>query len=195
MHDCHRSSKMVQQLVFIILSKVKLMFEILDSQSPKFYSREICIDFQTSLLITSGTCLFLSKGMRLRFQKCTQMCLFWYLVATPDTLYIVSLYYHFSNYSWTTTRLWDYSCASLRLHFNYSETTLDYTESTLRLLWDHYQLWDNYVTTMRLFWNCSETTLRLLWECSETTLRVLWDNSEIALRLLWDYLETTLKLL
>ena len=95
-HDCHRSSKMVQQLVFIILSKVKLMFEILDSQSPKFQSREICTDFQTSLLITSGTCLFLSKGMRLRFQKCTQMCLFWYLVATPDTLYIVSLYYHFS---------------------------------------------------------------------------------------------------
>ena len=96
MHDCHRSSKMVQQLVFIILSKVKLMFEILDSQSPKFQSREICTDFQTSLLITSGTCLFLSKGMRLRFQKCTQMCLFWYLVATLDTLYILSLYYHFS---------------------------------------------------------------------------------------------------
>ena len=97
MHDCHRSSKMVQQLVFIILSKVKLMFEILDSQSPKFQSREISIDFQISLLITSGTCLFLSKGMRLRFQKCTQMCLFWYLVATLDTLYIVSLYYHFSK--------------------------------------------------------------------------------------------------
>ena len=72
------------------------MFEILDSQSPKFQSREICTDFQTSLLITSGTCLFLSKGMRLRFQKCTQMCLFWYLVATLDTLYILSLYYHFS---------------------------------------------------------------------------------------------------
>ena len=54
---------MVQQLVFIILSKVTLMFEILDSQSPKFQSREICTDFQTSLLITSGTCLFLSKGM------------------------------------------------------------------------------------------------------------------------------------
>ena len=100
MHDCHRSSKMVQQLVFIILSKVKLMFEILDSQSPKFQSREICTDFQTSLLITSGTCLFLSKGMRLRFQKCTQMCLFWYLVATPDTLYILSLYYHFSVISY-----------------------------------------------------------------------------------------------
>ena len=100
MHDCHRSSKMVQQLVFIILSKVKLMFEILDSQSPKFQSREICTDFQTSLLITSGTCLFLSKGMRLRFQKCTQMCLFWYLVATPDTLYILSLYYHFSILCW-----------------------------------------------------------------------------------------------
>ena len=97
MHDCHRSSKMVQQLVFIILSKVKLMFEILDSQSPKFQSREICTDFQTSLLITSGTCLFLSKGMRLRFQKCTQMCLFWYLVATPNTLQIPSLYYHFSQ--------------------------------------------------------------------------------------------------
>ena len=96
MHDCHRSSKMVQKLVFIILSKVKLMFEILDSQSPKFQSRKICTDFQTSLLITSGTCLFLSKGMRLRFQKCTQMCLFWYLVATLDTLYILSLYYHFS---------------------------------------------------------------------------------------------------
>ena len=101
MHDCHRSSKMVQQLVFIILSKVKLMFEILDSQSPKFQSREICTDFQISLLITSGTCLFLSKGMRLRFQKCTQMCLFWYLVATPDTLYILSLYYHFSKFCLT----------------------------------------------------------------------------------------------
>ena len=99
MHDCHRSSKMVQQLVFIILSKVKLMFEILASQSPEFHSREICTDFHTSLLTTSGTCLFLSKGVRLRFQKCTQMCLFWYLVATPDKLYIVSLYYHFSEWS------------------------------------------------------------------------------------------------
>ena len=105
MQDCHRSSKMVQQLVFIILSKIKLMFEILGSQSPEFQSREICTDFHTSLLITSGTCLFLSKGMRLRFQKCTQMCLFWYLVATLDTLYILSLYYHFSHFSYPG--LWD----------------------------------------------------------------------------------------
>ena len=97
MHDCHRLSKMVQQLVFIILSKVKLMFDILDSQSPEQQSHKICTDVHTSLLITSGTCLFLSKGMRLRFQKCTQMCLFWYLVATLDTLYILSLYYHFSK--------------------------------------------------------------------------------------------------
>ena len=96
MHDCHRSSKMVQQFVLIILSKLKLMVEILGSQSPAFHSRENCSVFHISLLITSGTCLFLSKGMRLRFQKCTQMCLFWYLVATPDTLYILSLYYHFS---------------------------------------------------------------------------------------------------
>ena len=69
MHDCHRSSKMVQQLVFIILSKLKLMVGILGSQSPKFHSREICTDFHISLLLTSGTCLFLSKGMRLKFQK------------------------------------------------------------------------------------------------------------------------------
>ena len=142
MHDCHRSSKMVQQLVFIILSKVKLMFEILDSQSPKFQSREICTDFQTSLLITSGTCLFLSKGMRLRFQKCTQMCLFWYLVATLDTLYILSLYYHFSLVgvimsieNWWLTESSEWVFKYLRLHIypskivQYSKCTFEYQVS------------------------------------------------------------------
>ena len=97
MHDCHRSSKMVQQLVSIILSKLKWMVEILLSQSPEDCSREIFTGFHISLLIRSETCLFLSKGMRLRFQKYTQMCLFWNSVAAPDTLYVPSLYYPFSD--------------------------------------------------------------------------------------------------
>ena len=63
------------------------MVEILVSQSPEDCSREIFTDFHISLLIRSETCLFLSKGMRLRFQKYTQMCLFWNSVAAPDTLY------------------------------------------------------------------------------------------------------------
>ena len=97
MHDCHKSSKIVQQLVFIILSKLKLIVEILGSHSPGLHSREICTDFHMSLLSRSETCLFLSKGRRPRSQKSTQMCLFWYLVATPNTLQIPSLYYHFSK--------------------------------------------------------------------------------------------------
>ena len=94
---------MVQQLVSIILSKLKWMVEILVSQSPEDCSREIFTGFHISLLIRSETCLFLSKGMRLRFQKYTQMCLFWNSVAAPDTLYVPSLYYSFS-YRWTSTK-------------------------------------------------------------------------------------------
>ena len=74
------------------------MVEILVSQSPEDGSRKIFTGFHISLLIRSGTCLFLSKGMRLRFQKYTQMCLFWNSVAAPDTLYVPSLYYSFSEF-------------------------------------------------------------------------------------------------
>ena len=72
------------------------MVGILGSHSPENHTREIFTDFHYFLLMRSETCLFLSKRMGLRLWKSTQMCLFWRSVASLHTLYLLSVYYHFS---------------------------------------------------------------------------------------------------